>query len=188
MKSRALLLVAIALSLPALAVLADGCGGMFGGLQTSEYPFLKDYPVRNNSMGLAYYGGFGYGVHDRTITGGFGFAVADTNGDTGISGGFGGVINGFQLIQWPVTVSLISWTALGGIHTGEQKSAEGYDGFFSFLEEITLELGIPFSRWFMPTFYMGYQFAGNLIPGTPFDDFFTYTPVVGIRVAWGKFY
>ena len=29
---------------------------------------------------------------------------------------------------------------------------------------------------------------GNLIPGTPFEDFLVYTPVVGVRVAWGKFY
>ena len=82
---------------------------MYYGLQTSEYPFLKDYPVRNNSMGLAYYGGYGYGVHSRNITGGFGFAITDTDGDTGI-------------------------------------------------------------------------------PGTPFEDFLVYTPVVGVRVAWGKFY
>lgn len=179
----ALLVVFSALS--GISVFADGCGGMFYGLQTTEYPFLKNHPVHNNSMGLAYYGGYGYGVHGRTITGGFGFAITDTDGDTGIAGGFGGVINGVRFVDWPVTLSLISWTAVGGISTGNQESD---DGFFAIMEEITLELGIPVNRWFMPTLYAGYQIAGNLIPGTPFEDFLVYTPVVGARVAWGKFY
>jgi hypothetical protein len=180
------LLLALLLALTGTAGFADGAGGMFYGLQTSEYPFLKDYPVRNNSLGLAYYGGYGYGVHGNAITGGFGFAVTDTDGNTGIAGGFGGVINGVRFIDWPVTVSLISWTAVGGISTGTQE--EGEEGFFAFMEEITLELGIPINRWFMPSVYAGYQFAGNLAPGKPFEDFLVYTPVVGVRVAWGKFY
>jgi hypothetical protein len=56
------------------------------------------------------------------------------------------------------------------------------------MEEITLELGIPINRWFMPSLYAGYQIAGNLAPGKPFEDFLVYTPVIGMRVAWGKFY
>jgi len=167
---------------------ADGAGGMYYGLQTSEYPFLKDYPIRNNSLGLACYGGYGYGVHGNTITGGFGFAITDVNGDTGIAGGFGGVINGVRFIDRPVTVSLISWTGIGGISTGNQESVGGEEGFFAFIEEITLELGVPINRWFMPSLYAGYQIAGNLAPGVPFEDFLVYTPVIGMRVAWGKFY
>jgi hypothetical protein len=181
-------LLALFLTLAGAAGFSDGAGGVYYGLQTSKYPFLKDYPVRNNSLGLACYGGYGYGVHGHNIIGGFGFAVADMSGDTGIAGGFGGVINGLRFIDWPVTVSLISWTALGGISTGNQASGEAEEGFFAFLEEVTLELGIPINRWFMPSLYAGYQIAGNLAPGTPFEDFLSYTPVVGLRVAWGKFY
>jgi hypothetical protein len=118
-------LLALLISLVGAAGFTDGAGGVYYGLQTSEYPFLKDYPVRNNSLGLACYGGYGYGVHGHTITGGFGFAVTDTNGDTGIAGGFGGVINGVRFIDWPVTVSLISWTAVGGISTGNEESTDG---------------------------------------------------------------
>ena len=171
-----------------VSAVADGCGGMFYGLQTAEYPFLADYPVRNNSLGLIYYGGYGYGVSGRSITGGFGFAVTDTGGDTGIAGGFGGVINGVRLCQRPVTISLISWTAVGGISTGNQTGEEQEEGYFAFMEEITLELGIPINRWFMPTLYAGYQVAGNLVPGKPFEDFLLYSPVIGVRVAWGEFY
>lgn len=188
MNKKLAVLLALYIALAGTAGFTDGAGGMYYGLQTSEYPFLKDYPVRNNSLGLAYYGGYGYGVHGHTITGGFGFAITDTDGDTGIAGGFGGVINGVRFIDWPVTVSLISWTAIGGISTGNQEGGDGEEGFFAFVEEITLELGIPINRWFMPSLYAGYQIAGNLAPGTPFEDFLVYTPVVGMRVAWGKFY
>jgi len=188
MKQKLAIVLLVLIAASAVSASADGCGGMFYGLQTAEYPFLKDYPVRNNSLGLIYYGGYGYGVSGRSITGGFGFALSDTEGDTGIAGGFGGVINGVRLSQWPVTISLISWTAVGGISTGNQESADGEEGYFAFMEEITLELGIPINRWFMPTLYAGYQVAGNLIPGKPFEDFLVYSPVVGVRVAWGKFY
>ena len=77
---------------------------------------------------------------------------------------------------------------MGGISTGNLEGEDGIDGFFAFVEEITLEPGIPVNQWFMPTLYADYQVAGNLIPGTPFEDFLVYTPVVGFRVAWGKFY
>jgi hypothetical protein len=182
------ILLALFFAVAVTTTVADGAGGVYYGLQTAEYPFLQDYPVRNNSMGLTYYGGYGYGVHGHTITGGFGFAITDTDGGTGIAGGFGGVINGVRFVDWPVTVSLISWTAIGGISSGNQEGSEPDDGFFAFMEEITLELGIPINRWFMPSIYAGYQIAGNLAPGTPFEDFLVYTPVIGMRVAWGKFY
>ena len=188
MNKKLTILIVLLVFLSGFGAFADGCGGMFYGLQTSEYPFLKNHPVHNNSMVLAYYGGYGYGVHGHSITGGFGFAITDTDGDTGISGGFGGVINGVRFIDWPVTVSLISWTAIGGISAGGQENPDGEEGFFAFMEEITLEVGIPVNRWFMPTLYAGYQVAGNLVPGTPFEDFLVYTPVIGVRVAWGKFY
>jgi hypothetical protein len=188
MNTKIVIALALLMLLAGTAVFADGAGGMYYGLQTSEYPFLKDYPIRNNSLGLAYYGGYGYGVHGNTITGGFGFAITDTDGETGIAGGFGGVINGIRFVDWPVTVSLISWTGLGGISAGNQADGDSEEGYFAFMEEITLELGIPINQWFMPSLYAGYQIAGNLAPGTPFEDFLVYTPVIGVRVAWGKFY
>lgn len=175
------------LLLPALSLLADGGGGMFWGRQSAGYPFLPDAAIQNNSMDLSYVGGYGYGVRGHEISGGFGYAINDGDSENGTAGGFGGVIGGFRFVYWPVNVSLISWTGIGGLRTAEQRAA-GQDGYFLFLEEITLEIGVPISRWFMPSVYAGYQFIGNLAPGEPFSEFFTYTPVVGFRVAWGKFY
>ena len=48
MKSKLLIFLTLFMVLVGSAGFADGAGGMYYGLQTSEYPFLKDYPVRNN--------------------------------------------------------------------------------------------------------------------------------------------
>jgi hypothetical protein len=167
---------------------AGGGGGMSFGYQTLTYPFLERYPVVNNSLELIYYGGFGYGVSsNRTITGGFGFAIMDVAGESEIAGGFGGFLTGYRLLDRPVNISFMSWTGLGGISTGVLPVGE-YEGFFALLQEVTVEIGIPLVRWFMPTVFAGYQIAGNLIPGAPFITFFTYTPVIGFRLQWGSFF
>jgi len=158
------------------------------GYQTSTYPFLERYPVAANTMELIYYGGFGYGVSwDRKIVGGFGYAIMDVAGESKIAGGFAGFIGGFRLLDRPVNISIVSWTGLGGLSTGILP-ADGIRGFFGVLQEVTVELGFPVISWFMPTLFAGYQIAGNLIPGVPFDDFFSYTPVIGFRFQWGSFY
>ena len=179
--------VLVAMSLSTAWGDSGGGGGMLVGYQTSGYPFLEAYPVSNNSLDLIYYGGFGYGVsRDGAIAGGFGFAIMDVSGQSEIAGGFGGFISGIRLIQRPINLSVVSWTGLGGISTGIYPAA-GYQGFFAILQEVTLEIGFPVLRWFMPTIYAGYQVAGNLIPGVPFSTFFSYTPVVGLRIQWGSF-
>jgi hypothetical protein len=43
----------------------------------------------------------------------------------------------------PVTVSLISWTAVGGISTGHLEGEGGIDGFFAFMEGLLTELQFP---------------------------------------------
>ena len=161
---------------------------MLFGYQASTYPFLENYSVTNNNLGLVYYGGFGYGVSgNRSIVGGFGYAIMDVEGDSGVAGGFGGFIYGFRLIARPIHISINSWTGFGGLSTGTYDT-DGGSGFFALIEEITVDLGLPLVKWFMPTVYVGYQIAGNLIPGRPFNSFFIYTPVIGLRIQWGDFY
>ena len=165
-----------------------GAGGTFFGYQMSSYPFLEESVViLNNSFGLTYYGGYGYGVRsDGAISGGFGMAIMDPVNESGITGGFGGVINGVQLITMPVHLNLMSYTGFGGIYTGNN-SVNRDTCFFVILEEIDLELGVPLFRWFMPVVYIGYQVAGNILPGDLFSSFLSYTPVMGVRLAWGSF-
>jgi len=181
----AMVLILIAALLPA-AAFADGGGGFFYGLQTTEYPFLQCYPIRNNSLGLMYTGGYGYGISDHEITGGFGVALSDFERETGISGGYGGVINGFRGKLGPVNLMLTAWTGIGGLKYRQPLSMEER-GYLIVTEEIDLEIGVAVLPWFMPVLFAGYQVMGNLYPELPFQGFFSYAPVVGLRLAWGHF-
>ena len=142
-KKSVVCIAVLAMVVAAVAVAqSGGGGGMFLGYQTSSYPFLEQYPVANNSMDLIYYGGYGYGVSSKgAVAGGFGFAIMDVAGGSKIAGGFGGIISGIRLISKPISISLISWTGFGGISTGIYR-ADNYGGFFAFLEEVTLEIGV----------------------------------------------
>jgi hypothetical protein len=176
-------LILAVILLPA-AAFADGGGGFFYGLQTTEYPFLQGYPIRNNSLGLMYTGGFGYGMSGSEVTGGFGVGLSDFEHKTG--GGYGGVIHGFRGVLGPVNLLLTSWTGIGGLKYSEALSGDTHS-YLIFTEEIDLELGLAILPWFMPMLYAGYQVMGNLYPEKPFRGFFSYTPVVGVRFAWGRF-
>jgi hypothetical protein len=159
---------------------ADGGGGFFTGLQTSEYP------LPNNSLGLLYSGAYGYAVSRHEIRGGFGVAISDDAGDTGLAGGYGGFVGGARAKAGPLNLMLTSWTGIGGIKFSEASSGETA-GYLIATEEVDLEIGLAVLPWLMPVFYAGYQIMGNLGPGRPFQDFFCYTPVVGVRFAFGKF-
>lgn len=165
-----------------------GAGGIIVGNQISQYPLLDDVRVEANTLGLAYVGGFGYGVGSSgRITGGFGMGIFDPyNEDGGISGGFGGAIGGWRVIRRPIYLTLTSWTGIGGVAIRNPAVGEYANGYMGVLQEFSVELGIPFSNWFTPTLFAGYQFMVNLIPG-PVFEFFSYTPVIGIRAGWGDF-
>jgi hypothetical protein len=166
-----------------------GAGGVIVGSQTSEYPYLEDYRVENNNLGLSYIGGFGYGVSPRgAISGGFGMGLVDPHDEEdGVRAGFGGGIGGWRLLRRPVYLTLTSWTGVGGVSLPAAGRIGGEDSYFAVFQELSLELGIPFVPWFTPTVYAGYQFIGNVIPGRLFSDFVSYTPVVGVRIGWGSF-
>jgi len=185
--AKGFLLALLLSTAPLVGTVADGAGGVTCGFQTASYPFLESVRVVNNNYGLAYYGGYGYGVRDHMISGGFGYVIADPTGESGAVGGFGGVISGVRILRLPIQISIVSWTGFGGIYTGVDQYDRGR-GFFCASEELSLEVGLPITRWLMPVVYAGYQVAGNLVPGPAFQAFFSYTPVVGVRLAWGKFY
>ena len=147
---------------------------------------MDENDIENNNMDLYYSGGFGYGIsRNNVISGGFGYAVYASEDENTPLGGFGGVINGIRLLRYPFNVSLMSWTGFGGITIN---SVDGKKNSFAISEELTLELGFPLFRWFSPTIYAGYQVIGSLGSGETFEDFLSYTPVLGFRFQWGKFY
>ncbi len=164
-----------------------GGGGMFVGYQVPEYPGVDTvYPLSSN-LGLSHVGGFGYGVNSRNeISGGFGYAISDADKSRGIKGGMAGFISGYRFFSQPLYFSLVSWTGFGGIYTGNAGTTP-HQGYFCVSEEIDLELGLPVVDWFMPVVFAGYQVIGNIAPGQAFQGFFSYSPVVGFRIVWGKF-
>lgn len=180
------LIVLILLVLSVSIMFADGAGGFYSGYQVSSLPFMDENDFENNNMDLYYSGGFGYGVSSNNIiSGGFGYAIYASEDENTPIGGFGGVINGIRLLRYPLNISLMSWTGFGAITT------DGIDGkvkSFAVSEELTVELGFPLFRWFSPTVYVGYQVIGSIGSGEPFTDFLSYTPVLGFRFQWGKFY
>ncbi len=187
MAGRMRMLAAVILFTVAVTAFADGGGGAFVGYQMARYPFLSNYELPNNSLGLMYFGGFGYGVSSRNwITGGFGYSFLDVSTGSGVAGGMGGFINGYRILRRPVHLSVVSWTGFGGLYTGNHAVNPGR-GYFCVFEELDVELGIPLARWFMPVLFAGYQVGANVIPGRPLRDFVSYTPVAGVRVSWGRF-
>lgn len=179
MNLKRILALGLILSAAVSAVHADGGGGFFYGLQTPEY-------IPNNSPGLMYTGGYGYGVSGHQVKGGFGVGLSDFQSETGIAGGYGGVIHGARAKVGPANLMITSWTGIGGIKFTQAPSGDSLS-YLIVTEEIDLEIGLAVLPWFMPVFYAGYQVMGNVAPGRPFSDFFSYTPVIGVRFAFGKF-
>jgi hypothetical protein len=186
MSLKSVLILALILGAALSAAYADGGGGFYCGLQIQEYPFLEGYPLRNDSLGLSYTGFYGYGVSGHEIHGGFAVSLSDFESQTGIAGGYGGVIYGARGKAGPLNLMLTSWTGLGGVKVAAAAGGET-ETYLIATEEINLELGLAVLPWLMPVFYAGYQVMGNLGPGRPFQEFLSYTPVVGIRFAFGKF-
>ena len=187
MRKTLIIVTLLMLSIP--FIFADGAGGFYSGYQVSSFPFVDGEGFENNNMGLYYNGGFGYGVSwNNVISGGFGYAIYTSEDENRPIGGFGGVINGVRLLRYPINISLMSWTGFGGISINNIDGSDEDGGSFAISEELTLEVGFPLFRWFSPTIYAGYQVIGSLGNGEPFEDFLSYTSVVGFRFQWGKFY
>ncbi|HEY9593036.1 MAG TPA: hypothetical protein VHE79_01070 [Spirochaetia bacterium] len=143
-------------------------------------------------MGLGYQGfdasgrgtlstmGYGYGTsRDGNRIGGFGMSILSTTGEQ--DGGVGGILLGHE---WREGAGVGAITFLGGAG-GVGDNAGGYMILFG---EVDLELGLRVTRWMQLTGYVGYQVWGNLIPGPAFTLLTSYSPIVGVRIAWGGLY
>ena len=183
------LLVILIIVAGEISVFAEsgGGGGILFGYHAWSYPFFENFDGWNNNKRLTYIGGYGYGIHNGYIGGGFGYKLYDSSGDSEFVGYFGGFIIGKQLLTKPFNISIVSWTGFGPMSTSWEGDFEidGDTGFICVLEEIDLEVGLPISRWFMPTLYVGIQVSGNIIPWDGFNTFVSYTPVFGFRIQWG---
>jgi hypothetical protein len=170
-----ILLALIMAVMPLSLAFAGGAGGVLFGIQQFDPQFASfDAQAR-------YVGGFGYGVSRSGLrTGGFGMAFYSDSQFGDFSGGVGGLINGQELRFGPFTAAVDILTGVGGLSMNEQ-------GYFVVFGEIDVELGVAVSPWMQVTAYGGMQGMANVAPGRPFMDALWYTPVLGVRLAWGSF-
>jgi hypothetical protein len=179
-------LVCILLLCSSFFIFADGAGGILLGTQTAELPLPEGVIIRSNSMNIFYTGGFGYGiVESNQIIGGFGYSFGDSDYDD-IAGGIGGVTLGHRIIGRPLFIALLLNLGAGGISINDEYNRNS--GYFVLFSELLFEAGVPVMPWCMISGYVGYQVMGNVITGGFFDTFISYTPVIGIKISFGKFY
>jgi hypothetical protein len=176
--------------IPALAVLlallaaAPAAAGGAGGVLHGEQRF--DPQFANFDLGTQYVGGYGYGVSaSGQRMGGFGLAFFSEPDSGRFSGGVGGVMSGQEFRLGPFEVAANLWTGVGGVakHTVLGQP----DGWFVLFGQADVEVGLAILPWWQISSYAGVQLMANLAPGEPFEGLLVYTPVVGVRVAWGGF-
>jgi hypothetical protein len=157
------------------ALFAGGGGGAFEGR------FLPSDEWSNRTLDAEVGGGFGYGVdRDGSRFGGFGLVIEDER-DEDLYGAFGGLISGQEVKLGPVIGSVNLWTGVGYV------SPELFSGrTFGYLAELNAEIGLALIPWMQVALYGGVQGMGSFHSPAWFSDF-SYSPVVGARVVWGRF-
>ena len=184
------LLAIISLTVPALLA-ADGGGGVggaFWGSQRMAYPWEdeSDPYFGATDHQLDYVGGMGYGIDsDGHVAGGFGVGFSEnSDGEDGLSGGFGGLISGYRFIDRPINLLGLIYAGVGGMSDPSSADPNLSKGVFAVMGEATLEASLPM-LFFHPTLYVGYQAIASVGHGDIGDVFLSYAPTIGFRLLWG---
>lgn len=180
MKRVRIIVLAAALAvLPLSLVSAKGAGGITWGQELFS-PALSNFDLQTT-----YSGGYGYGVtRDGQRVGGFILGLHSSTPGTGYDAGFVGLISGQEVHMGPVMGALNLWTGIGGISA---VPALGIPGSFALLGQLDLELGFGFTPGMLLTAYGGMQAVVSVVEGQPLFHNVMYTPVLGLRLAWGSF-
>jgi hypothetical protein len=168
------LAAALFIALPVAMAGAGGAGGVGFGAQ------YFDPGLSNVNHSLTYISGFGYGTSEAPYgrrIGGFGMALFSADGTT--AGGVGGMLIGQEFHSGPIIAGLTLYYGVGGV-------AFYNAGYMVLFGEGDFELGVSL-LWMRITAYAGFQAWGNLVPGLPLSNAVVYTPVLGVRMAWGSF-
>jgi hypothetical protein len=180
MKTRKIIILAAALTvLPLSLACAGGAGGFTWGQQYFDSQ-LSNYDVQGSNSGV-----YGYGVtrHGQRI-GGFAMAVRSSAPGTALEGGFVGLITGQEMHAGPFIAAVTLSMGFGGLSANPALAAGSSLALFG---ELDLELGLGFISWMEVTGYAGMQAVTSLFGGRPPFSSVIYTPVFGVRVAWGSF-
>jgi hypothetical protein len=175
-KTVAVVIVLVGLPLAA----AFAAGGVSWGEQylVPEYPELANYVTDAQFTAVYGYGTTGFGMRN----GGFVLGVRAPGEETSWEGGFIGAISGQELRAGPFTFAVDLWTGIGGMHFVEGSQ----DGRFALFGQADIEIAFRVFPGMRVAGYAGMQGIADIVAWQPLAAAVYYTPVAGVRVAWGK--
>ncbi len=179
MSVRKIVFVVVALVALPLS-LAFAAGGVSWGAQylVPEYPELANYDTQARFTAL-----YGYSVaHGGLRSGGFALGVHSPDERAMFDGGFIGAISGQELKAGPFVFAANLWTGIGGVRRAPYSS----DGTFALFGQLDLELGFSPFPGMKVIGYGGMQAVADILAWQPLSTAVYYTPVAGIRLAWGR--
>lgn len=174
-------IVAIVVVLAALPLaMAFAAGGVSWGAQylLPEYPELANYDTQAEFTAVYGYGVTGFGMRN----GGFVLGVHSPDESCTLEGGFIGAISGQELRVGPMTLAINLWTGIGGMRRVPCVS----DGNLALFGQADLELGVRLFPGMRVVGYAGMQCIADILAYQPISSALYYTPVAGIRLAWGR--
>jgi hypothetical protein len=164
--------------LPLSTAFARGAGGFTWGEQYFDAQF-SNYDLQMSTTGV-----FGYGVsYGGQRIGGFAMAVHSDGVMPSLDGGFIGAITGQEIRMGPFMAAVNLWTGIGGL------LGPGFplDSSLALVGELSLEIGIRIFPGTMLSGYVAMQAVTNAPVSAPLFSSVAYTPVFGMRLAWGSF-
>ncbi|HTH13000.1 MAG TPA: hypothetical protein VMB23_01300 [Spirochaetia bacterium] len=180
--NRFAVLTFLILAFASFPVVAEGAGGIeFRQILGNDF---ADVPGQVTTMG-----GYGYGVDDGSMIGGWGMAVVSRSvmqsGGTGYAGGYGGVLQGWQH-RWGFLVGNATVRiGFGGIDQNAGPSDNGASAGFSMLGLAEAHLGVLVFPWFEVGVTAGGVGTMSFTGTHAFE--IGYGPTVGVRVGWGAY-
>ncbi len=173
--------IIIIVALAALPLsMAFAAGGVSWGEQylVPEYPELANYDTQARFTAL-----YGYSVGRGGMrNGGFVLGIHSPEEQAMLEGGFIGGITGQELKAGPFTFAANLWTGIGGVRRAPYAS----DGAFALFGQLDLELGFSLFPGMKVIGYGGMQAVADVLAWQPLSTAVYYTPVAGIRLAWGR--
>jgi hypothetical protein len=179
MRFKKVVVVAFALlAIPLVGAFARGAGGFTWGEQ------YFDQSLSNFNIQTTYNGVYGYSITWGGQRYG-GFAIVAHSDATApiFNAGFVGGIAGQEMRIGPFLVAINAWTGFGGMTTNPLYQGAGA---FALFGELNLEAGFGFLPGIMVTGYAGIQAVAQVFPEESFVRNAIYTPVIGMRIAWGS--
>ncbi len=178
MKVRRIVALALALAmLPLAGAFARGGGGVTWGQQYSMGS------LSNVDLGVQTTGVYGYSVsRGGQRFGGFALAVHSDATLPGVDGGFVGAIAGQETRIGSLLTAVNLWTGCGAANVAANARVPDT---FALFAELTVEAGLAFLPGLIVTGYAGMQVMAPVLPDLGIIDAAVYSPVLGVRVAWG---